>query len=764
MPIIIEKYNAGMVTQLETVITKIKTDVNPKTKSLNDLADVDNNINPLDGDLLQYNNTTKQFETISPELLSIEKGSLDKAFTIGESSIITLNQSMSDIPIVSATIEQPSTNINNTTWDVEPDGSDYDIQDFAYDDTVTPSATTGDITLTLGTGVWNASDVGRTVSGNGGIAVITSQSGTAVANASVKTDFIDISTISSGLWTSKGLIFDATNGVELSNYVSSAVDTNGLVSTISSTLTSEYSSEMTSVKLNDGNIALIYRQGVSPYYLKGLVIQEDGTIVTSETAITTVNSYNISASILSNGKICITYTDGDNSLLKFIILNTDLTINVNNVTIKNSVTSALKNIAVLNGKFAVAYEQDTTNYPCFKIFNNDGTIATSETVLNTEDTGSYVNCCELTNGNFAIAYIKNVSLYESYYEIRDSYGNGILAKTLFLADRAYYITIKELTNNNIFICYRDVTNDDFRATIMNSSGSSVVSNTQLDTASIGTVLNINKSPNYDILVGFQTYESPYDYCYMIIQNDGTITKSKTALSDGVGTSSGSCCVSDDGDALFFYSNSTVNNTVLKRGDFVTLTVTSASLQYYPAVTNSLGQIDTSLWLDITSMTATDILDSGEVLYAISTDNQATFQIAQTGQSPRNIARYNVDTWEYNSDAIYLNETWTTSTTNDKLSALSEAMSISSNKMTGSQLDAIQSNEQFTLGDTLDLAIILYTGDNTKVPSSDGVTVNANTAIEYKGAVHGTDYTWVKETDTRVKITALTAGNYKVRII
>ena len=105
------------------------------------------------------------------------------------------------IRLVEAIYETPTTGLTDNTWNVETTGSDYDIEDTAYGHSITPSATTGNITLTLdGVGVWSANDVGKRVVGNGGVAIITSQSGTAVANATTTTNFTDTSAIASGSW------------------------------------------------------------------------------------------------------------------------------------------------------------------------------------------------------------------------------------------------------------------------------------------------------------------------------------------------------------------------------------------------------------------------------------------------------------------------------------------------------------------------------------------------------------------------------------
>lgn len=72
----------------------------------------------------------------------------------------------------------------------------------AYSTTLTPSATTGSITLTLGSGIWDSVDVGRRVVdiAGEGEAVITGTSGSASIDAYVINPFRSTSSIASGDW------------------------------------------------------------------------------------------------------------------------------------------------------------------------------------------------------------------------------------------------------------------------------------------------------------------------------------------------------------------------------------------------------------------------------------------------------------------------------------------------------------------------------------------------------------------------------------
>ena len=188
-------------------------------------------------------------------------------------------------------------------------------------------------------------------------------------------------------------------------------------------------------------------------------------------------------------------------------------------------------------------------------------------------------------------------------------------------------------------------------------------------------------------------------------------------------------------------------------------------QYLSAVTNSVNRINTEYWTDINSMSSLNTLDnSGAAYFAVSTDGQDTFKVADNNNGIRTIVRDNAGTWEYNSNATYGSETWTAATGNTKFRAFDEAMAIPANRMTGSQLRSVSDNNHYTLGNTLDLAIILIQTSVGTPPISDGVTINYDAQALNKGAILGTDYDYDVPTSTSVRITSLKDQNLKVKVV
>jgi len=207
---------------------------------------------------------------------------------------------------------------------------------------------------------------------------------------------------------------------------------------------------------------------------------------------------------------------------------------------------------------------------------------------------------------------------------------------------------------------------------------------------------------------------------------------------------------EDGSAIHQYTSATIANYVPIN-------------QQLTAITNASGQINTTYWADINSITTTEELNNQTINYAMSADDRTTWEIAKTGESPRSIVRDNAGTWEYNSNATYGSTTWTSSAINTEFQALSEAMTISVNQMSGTQADAVGDAEWVTLGNELDFCAILYSDDVTEIPISDGFSINYDANVLNQGAIEGTDYTYDHPAGDVVRIQALAANNLKVRI-
>lgn len=212
-----------------------------------------------------------------------------------------------------------------------------------------------------------------------------------------------------------------------------------------------------------------------------------------------------------------------------------------------------------------------------------------------------------------------------------------------------------------------------------------------------------------------------------------------------------------------FSNIGVMSMDVGFGEAQDSTPKSAINAYYPAVTNTGARINTDNWTDINSMTATEVANGASVFYAVAVDT-STFKVIHDTNGVRSIVRNNAGTWQYNSNTTYASETWTNATRNSKFGALEDAMSVSQNQMDKAQLEAVTDPNHYTLGDTLDLAIILYSTSNSSVPESSGIDVNYDGNIRNQAAILGTDYTFYEHGDDEIHLVSYSNQNLKIRIV
>jgi DNA-binding beta-propeller fold protein YncE len=103
--------------------------------------------------------------------------------------------------------------------------------------------------------------------------------------------------------------------------------------------------------------------------------------------------------------------------------------------------------------------------------------------------------------------------------------------------------------------------------------------------------------------------------------------------------------------IFFKPDGTKMYVIGETGDYVNEynlgSITALTAQYTPSITNAGGQIDSTFWLDINSMTTDEAAGDGEVYYAVSTDSRTTWSVIKDADGVRPIVRNNAGTWEYN---------------------------------------------------------------------------------------------------------------------
>lgn len=205
----------------------------------------------------------------------------------------------------------------------------------------------------------------------------------------------------------------------------------------------------------------------------------------------------------------------------------------------------------------------------------------------------------------------------------------------------------------------------------------------------------------------------------------------------------------------------VNNVYLNETVANNLTSIVNANQYNTAITNDVGQTITEFWTDINSISIDEVTNTGSAFYSFSTDERNSFQIVDSGSGTRSIVRNNSGTWQYNSSTTYSSETWTNSSENSVYGAFKDAMSISINQMDSSQLESVQSSDFFSLTNTLDFSVTLFTDDSEVLVSSEGASINYDANVKNQNAVLGADYKFDFPANDTVRFTALSAENFRI---
>jgi sugar lactone lactonase YvrE len=609
--------------------------------------------------------------------------SLTKTFVQNEEATITLANAVSPVPTIGVFKEVPQVGVSSKgNWDVISTGANYDRFDEApvsfSGATLTPSSATADGTFTLSSGSFASTDVGKTVEGNSGKAIITATSGT----YSLVTAFANTNAIAAGSWSLYGAVPKSDgSGLELSNYVAGY----------------QFSAGNYTINHDTGQTLTSSSQDSS---INGICLgSDDMSVIMVGSTNDDVYQYDLSVA-------------GDLSTATFNNKSFDLGTLVgssvsypDDVRIKPDGTK----LFVLDGSGRKVYSFDLST-------PNDITTASYDTV--SSSTGSY------PSGPDGF-HIKPDGLKMWFCSTAS---NNIFEYNLS--------TAWDVSTASYSTSYQVVSSNDPSSIWFNPDGSGLY---LMDDSSTDYVRKYDLSSAWDLS--------------SLTNNGDQIFTDGDSLSNCRG-------IAFNSDGTYMYIG-----TTSKTVRYTTSDVSMPYNQYIPAVTKDLGgQINSSAWTDINSMTADEELGNGAVHYAVSTDDRTIWKVAHNTSGIRSIAKNNSGTWQYNSNATYGSETWANSTNNNELSALQQALSVTQNRMDKAQLDAVTDANHFTLGNTLDLMIAVSCATGSVAPKSDGVSINYDAATLVRQAAAGTDYEAEFPSSTSVKIKSLAAQNLKVRVI
>jgi hypothetical protein len=429
------------------------------------------------------------------------------------------------------------------------------------------------LALTLGTGSFASADVGKTIEANDGVFVLTATSGSYV-ETTAPTSYDQVA---SGSWEMYGVVYNAADGdLELSNYD----DTYNL--SVASFVDSF------SVASQDGGPT-------------GLAFSADGT------------------------KMFVCGTDGED---------------VNEYTLS---TAFDVSTASFVDSFSVAAQE---NAPQDLAFNTDGT---KMFVLGS--TGDDVNEYTLSTG----FDVSTATFVDSFSVSAQETGPLGLA---FSTDGTKMFVcgfagddVNEYTLSTGFDVSTATYTSRFSVSAQHSSPSAIDFNAN-GTRMFVLGENSKNVSEYVLTTGFDVTTASHVSNFSVASQD--------AAPRGLAFSA-------DGTKMFVLGaqGDDVNEYTTGTGLFFTT-------GYHPVHTTT--SIDSTYWTDINSMTADQAAGSGNVYYAISTDDRTTWTVIDNTDGERDIVRNNAGTWQYNSNGTYASETWTNATTNTELATLAEAMS------------------------------------------------------------------------------------------
>ena len=300
---------------------------------------------------------------------------------------------------------------------------------------------------------------------------------------------------------------------------------------------------------------------------------------------------------------------------------------------------------------------------------------------------------------------------------------------VFESSTTYYISVAMLTSTKAIVCYRDAVNSNFgTACILDVSGTTITH---------GTPQVFESSTTQEVSVAMLTSTKAI-VCYRDVGN----------------TSFGTACILNTEIPLYISS------------------------QHVPAISNNNDSVDTTYYIDLNSVTATETLNSQIVNYTFSfnptfTDSDltgGTFIIIGSGQSTvRNIVS-SLNTvhggtegnWYINTNITYSSETWIAATTNSAHGALSQAEAIAVNNMSGTDVGNVIDVNWPEFGTKFACAIILYSNDINKTPNIDKIEFNYDANV--LNQLETDQYTIDIPSTNIINVTApLTGGSRNARV-
>lgn len=166
------------------------------------------------------------------------------------------------------------------------------------------------------------------------------------------------------------------------------------------------------------------------------------------------------------------------------------------------------------------------------------------------------------------------------------------------------------------------------------------------------------------------------------------------------------------------------------------------------IVTAAAQLDSNDWENMSGVTVTEVLNDGNIYYAVSFDNRTTFKIwDNTAGAWRSIALLSGD-WQYNSGGSG-GESWSSCASNDMEDCLSEAFGVTVNQMSGTEFQSISSAQWAETGGfevgTVDVATGLEADSGTTAsPQIDNITFSYGATARYAAQLYKLDGSNVRQ--------------------
>lgn len=453
--------------------------------------------------------------------------------------------------------------------------------------------------LVLGTGSFASTDVGKRIQGNGGDVILTSTAGAYTTTGG--SAFTDSSTIASGSWTMHGL--------------KSAGDADGLTIAGFTQAGSNFQTSPTLLSATSSSFSGTYVNTII-----GTTISHDGLHLYN---IAQSSGQNVHHFTLSTAFDLSTATYAGSWQTNIGNSNSDLEISSDGrymyVCVNSSSTSSVQ-----------AFYLDVAYYP-----------ESGVTLMGTHNFSSGLSANTPSDAGKITFSPDGTKMYHMPYTYANNgSGASAVAHTAPSGTWTQVGTVQQYTlgtawniwsgnvtyNHSVLVPWKG---DSYASFAVTSDGKWLISGTY---------------NNPDIF--YYPLTTPFDISTQVVSLEGFIDMQQY-MSSGQSNHGMIAMQHRDGNLYSVSYSQQVNNA----HDLGTENLFSVpTSQYHLALTNTVGQIDSSIWLDINSMTADQSLGDGEAYYAVSTDDRTTWSVAKGSDGVRPIVRDNAGTWQYNSDA------------------------------------------------------------------------------------------------------------------